>query len=725
MIEMLKKYPFIHQKDETDCGVVCLAMIIKYYGRSISVSKLREEAGTDKLGTNILGLIKAAKDNGLDATAVKSQDYVLDDKVQLPAIAHLRKRGTDKTILHYVVVYEVTDKDIVCADPADGLVKISKEKFAELWTGKLIFLEKNQEFDDKPNGISIYQRLYRIVSGEKRTLLAMFILSILYTALGVSGSFYYRLVIDTIIPKNETELLLRLTIIFVGIALFQNIMGYFRTETLLQLSKRFDTEILMGYYKHVLNLPLNFFTSRKTGEIVSRFTDASKVREALATTIVAIMLDTVLALAAGIMLFFQNQQLFIICIIIAGLYGVIVYAFNAKLEQINSKQMSESAALSAYMVESLSGIETIKAFNVESKFIRKSYDKFGDMMKTILKSGKIINLQSCLSSNLAGIGKIVVLCSGSYFVITGDMSIGTLMMFYMLMDYFINPIKTLLNLQPTIQSGKVAAERVYEVMDLEKEKIDQEDHKISGDIKIENLDFRYASRKKILSNISMHFEQGKKIAIVGESGSGKSTLGKLLLGLYEVENGHIFIGDADICDIPKSALRQQIAYVPQNISLFAGTLLENITLGIENVDYEKVQEICRMVKVEDFVKELPMGYETQVEEGGTNFSGGQKQRIAIARALIKNPQIIILDEATSNLDAITERAFSDAIRQYGTDTTIVVIAHRLSTIMNCDTIYVMENGSVIENGTHEDLLEKHGCYYNYWKSQTTKYEISA
>lgn len=240
----------------------------------------------------------------------------------------------------------------------------------ELWTGKLILLEKSRESEDRPNGISIYQRLYRIVSGEKHILLAMFILSILYTALGVSRSFYYRLVIDTIIPKNETELLIRLTIVFVGIALFQNIMGYFRMEMLLQLSKRFDTEILMGYYKHVLNLQLNFFTSRKTGEIVSRFTDASKVREALATTIVAIMMDTVLALAASIMLFFQNQQLFVLCIIVAALYGVIVYAFNSKLERINSKQMKEGAALSAYMVESLSGIETIKAFNVESKFIK-------------------------------------------------------------------------------------------------------------------------------------------------------------------------------------------------------------------------------------------------------------------------------------------------------------------------------------------------------------------
>lgn len=717
---MLKKYPYIHQRDETDCGVACLATIIKYYGHNISVSKLREEAGTDRLGTNILGLINAAKENGLLTKAIKNADLCDNLLLQTPFIAHIRKEDKNRVLLHFVVVYELDNEYVIYADPAKGIIREYKYQFLKQWTGNIILCIPAEDFQSREESQSLIRKIYKIIIGEKSALLTLLIFSFFFTVLGIVGSLFYRIVIDNIIPKNQTELLFKVTIAFVVVMIFQNLFSYLRTEVLLQISKKFDTEILMGYYKHILKLPLKFFASRKTGELITRFNDASKVREALSSAIVAMMLDMILAFAAGVMLVMQNPILFLVCIFICFLYGIAVCVFNKKMRNINEKQMKESADLSAYMVESLNGIETIKALNVEEKFICCSSQKFDCLMKTVINNGRLTNLQSCLSACIANIGKILVLCIGSYYVIHNQMSIGTLMMFYMLMDYFLNPIKTLFNLQPVMQTGRVAAERVYEMMDLRQEDIQSGKKNMDNDIVVKNLTFRYASRKKVIDDVTMKLEKGKKTAIIGESGSGKSTLGKILLGLYDVERGHVRYGETDINDISKNVIRNQIAYVPQNIDLFAGTIIENITLGVDQIDYNKLQEICNMVKVDDFVRNLPMGYHTKVEEGGANFSGGQKQRIAIARALIKNPKILILDEATSNLDAITEKAFSEAMKKYGKYMTTVVIAHRLSTIMNCDSIYVMERGKIIENGTHEDLIKKKGFYYEYWKSQTVK-----
>ncbi|WP_330577598.1 peptidase domain-containing ABC transporter [Alkaliphilus serpentinus] len=340
----------------------------------------------------------------------------------------------------------------------------------------------------------------------------------------------------------------------------------------------------------------------------------------------------------------------------------------------------------------------------------------------MFKGGIIGNLQSSLSSIIASVGGIAILWVGAYNVINGNLTAGQLIAFNALLAYFLEPIQNLINLQPMMQTAIVASDRLGEVLDLELEKKDDENQKIKpstlkGKIEIKNVDFRYGTRQLVLKNISMTINPGEKIALVGESGSGKTTLVKLLLNFYDWEKGDILVNNYNIKDINLDTLRGKIAYISQDIFLFSGTIKENLLMGNLDAELEEVIEASKLAKAHDFINEFPLRYETMLEENGTNISGGQKQRLAIARAILKNPDIFIMDEATSNLDSITEKAIERTIDKLSEGVTTIIIAHRLSTIKRCDKIYVMEKGKFIEAGTHKELMESKGKYHKLWKEQ--------
>lgn len=333
------------------------------------------------------------------------------------------------------------------------------------------------------------------------------------------------------------------------------------------------------------------------------------------------------------------------------------------------------------------------------------------------------NFQSSLKTFVQLVGEVVILWVGGMSVIKGNMTIGSLITFNSLLIYFLDPIKNLVDLQPQMQTAVVAADRLGEILDLEAEKKEDEYNKLSpnslkGDIEIVDLDFRYGTRKLVLQDINMSIKKGESIAFVGESGSGKTTLAKLLLKLYLAEKGEILIEGNNIKDIQIEVLRDKIAYIPQETFLFSGSIYDNLTLGLDETNLEEVIEASKKAQAHDFINELPLRYDTRLEENGSNLSGGQRQRLAIARAMLKNPDILILDEATSNLDAITERTLDNTINEYARDMTTIFIAHRLSTIKNCDKIYVFEKGKIIESGSHLELIKLGGRYARLVKQQS-------
>ena len=385
--------------------------------------------------------------------------------------------------------------------------------------------------------------------------------------------------------------------------------------------------------------------------------------------------------------------------------------------------MEDNSQLTSYMVESLNGIQTVKAYNAERKVKLETEIKFVKLLKSIFKLSWVSNMQSSFKIFVELVGGVIILWVGGVSVINGEMTIGALITFNSLLAYFLDPVKNLINLQPQMQTAVVASDRLGEILDLEAEKTEKESRKmapltLAGDIQIRNLDFRYGTRRQVLSDINLTIKKGEKVAFVGESGSGKTTLSKLLLHLYSPEKGEILINGNNIEDIRLECLRERIAYIPQETFLFSGSIYDNLVLGMDDVDMDNVVEAAKLAQAHDFINELPLRYETRLEENGANLSGGQRQRLAIARAMLKKPDILILDEATSNLDSITERALDKTINEFSKEMTTIFIAHRLSTIKDCDRIFVMDKGKIIEQGTHKELSESGGKYSELVRQQS-------
>lgn len=725
------KYYCIKQHDITDCGAACLATICKQNGYKIGITKIREVAGTDKQGTNAYGVIKAAEQLGFNAKGVKGNREVLFSEFPLPCIAHVI---VDGSLLHYVVIHKITKRQVIIADPGAGIVKLTPEEFfGEVheegnppkyqWSGVLILLVKNETFKKGDETKGLFSRFFHLLLPQKKLLLHIFVASLIYTVLGILGAFYFKELIDSVLPDGLQKTLMTLSIGVVLLNVFKVILNAFRSHLLLYLSQKLDIALLLGYYRHVMELPMNFFGTRKVGEIISRFNDAGKVRDAISGATLTIMIDTLMAVAGAIILYIQNEKLFTIAVIIAILYFAIVLCFNKWYEKLNRKQMEDNAQLTSYMVESLNGIQTVKAYNAERKTNRETEIKFVKLLRSIFNLCWVSNLQSSLKIFIELVGGIVILWVGGVSVIKGEMTMGSLITFNSLLAYFLDPVKNLINLQPQLQTAAVAADRLGEILDLEAEKTESEYRKMSpkslaGDIEIKNLNFRYGTKKLVLEGINLKIERGQKIAFVGESGSGKTTLSKLLLHLYAAESGDILINGNNIEDIKLECLREKIAYIPQETFLFSGTIFENLTLGMDEATMDDIIDASKMAHAHGFINELPLRYETRLEENGANLSGGQRQRLAIARAMLKKPDILILDEATSNLDAITERALDTTICEFAKDMTTIFIAHRLSTIKNCDRIYVMDKGRIIETGTHRELISMGGKYAFLVKQQS-------
>lgn len=715
----MKRYNCILQQDMTDCAAACLATICREYDLKIPIAKIRELAGTDTQGTNAYGLIKAAEKLGLSAKGVKVDKNTFFSDFPLPAIAHVI---IDATLLHYVVVHKIKKKQIIVADPAKGIVKYTPEEFYEIWTGVLILAVPNQLFKKGRETKGLFERFFHLLLPQQRLLMQVFCASLIYTLLGILGAFYMKELLDNILPYGLMNTLHIMSIGIIGLYIMQSILSAFRAHLLLYLSQKLDISLLLGYYEHVLKLPMNFFGTRKVGEIISRFQDAGHVRDAISGVALTIMIDTLMVIAGGIMLYAQNALLFGIAVLIAILYGIVVIIFNKALKKGNQTQMEYNSQLTSYLVESLNGIQTIKAFNAERKVNLETESKFIKLLRSIFELTVTMNIQSALKSFVELVGGVGILWIGSCQVLKGNMSVGSLITFNSLLAYFLSPIKNLINLQPQLQTAMVAAERLGEILDLDLECDDCEENRISprhlrGEIVLKNIDFRYGTRAKVLNEINLEVKAGERIALVGESGCGKTTLVKLLLNFYPIEKGEILIDGINILDIKKDSLRECIAYVPQETFLFSGTILENLSLGLENVSMEEIIEATKMTRAHDFINDLPLRYNTHLEENGANLSGGQRQRLAITRAILKKPDILILDEATSNLDSITEAAIENTINSFTKEMTIIIIAHRLSTIKRCDRIYVMDKGKIIQQGSHCELISREGRYQQLWKEQ--------
>jgi ATP-binding cassette subfamily B protein len=409
-----------------------------------------------------------------------------------------------------------------------------------------------------------------------------------------------------------------------------------------------------------------------------------------------------------------------VVIILTIISAALIYIFKRPYKTINLQQMEAEASLNSHIIESLKGIETVKVNAAEDKNLEKLETEYVKNLKIAFREGVLSNVQGSISSAVSNIGNMVLMYLGATMVIDGKITLGSLMAFTSLTGYFMGPIGRLISLQLSIQEAGISLKRISEIYEVDKEQEEGNKlklHKIDGDIRLNNITFRYGSRPPVLKDVSIEIPKGKKVALVGESGSGKTTISKLLLKYYTPEEGKININDCDIEELDINNLRKNIAFVPQNIELFSGSIKENIALGVENYTYEEVKQACEAVGCSSFIEKLPGKYDTFLEEAGGGLSGGERQRVALARAFIKKTDFLILDEATSNLDFISEAKVYNTLFVKGKNMTMLIIAHRLSTIRNCDIIYVLDKGKVVEKGNHEELLKRKGYYYRLYISQ--------
>ena len=653
------KRTFIPQIDARDCGVAALASIAKFYGSDYSLAHLRELAKTNKEGTTALGIVKAAKEMSFETRAIQADMSLFEmEDIPYPFIVHVNKEGK---LQHYYVVYKNIKDHLIIGDP-DPTVKVTKmtkDRFASEWTGVAIFLAPAPSYKphkDKKNGLMSFLPL---IFRQRSLIFYIVLASLLVTLINIGGSYYLQGILDEYIPNQMKSTLGIISIGLIITYILQQIMSFSRDYLLTVLSQRLSIDVILSYIRHIFELPMSFFATRRTGEVISRFTDANSIIDALASTILSLFLDVSILIIIGSVLLVQNTNLFLLSLISVPIYIIIIFAFMKPFEKMNNDVMQSNSMVSSAIIEDINGVETIKSLTSEETRYQKIDSEFVDYLDKSFKLSKYSILQSSLKQGAQLILNIVILWFGAQIVMTGKISIGQLITFNTLLSYFTNPLENIINLQTKLQSAKVANNRLNEVYLVESEfKNTQtltDSQFLAGDICFEDISYKYGFGRDTLNNINLTIKQGDKVSIVGISGSGKTTLAKMIVNFFEPYKGRITINNNDLKMIDKKVLRQHINYLPQQAYIFSGSILENLTLGANQmISQEDIIKACEIAEIRQDIEQMPMGYQTELSDGA-GLSGGQKQRIALARALLTKAHVLILDEATSGLDVLTEK----------------------------------------------------------------------
>ena len=709
------------QQDQSDCGVACLLSLIKFYDGSHTIEKLREQSGTSKQGTTLLGLYQAASKTGFTAEGCEADIQALIDHKK-PVILHV---VIDKQLQHYVVCYGLAntfskgkkEDQFLIGDPAEGIYTLSTEELNDIWVSKTCLTLEPNEIFTKASVEKHSQRKWflNLIKEDDKLLWISVLLGVFVAGLGMAMSLFSQKLIDDILPSQKINKLISGIALLTILLLARVGLSVLREFFLLQQSKDFNNRINSQFFWSLLHLPKPFFDTRKIGELVARLNDTQRVQRVIKLLASNLVIDVLVAIISLVFLFSYSWKLGLISLLSLPIYFYIIYRSNKKI--INSQQavMQSYAFNESNYINTIQGISTIKNSNKQQVFAETNDAVFGQFQEKIFGLGKInitLSWQSGLASVIFLIG---ILAYTSVQVFNKDIKLGELMAILGIVGSLLPSIANLALIAIPISEAKIAFLRMFEFASIEKEKAEGTIISEINSISIENLSFRFAGRSELLQNININLEKGKFTAIVGESGSGKSTLGQILQRFYGFENGKIIINNQfEIHDVELESYRNLIGVVPQEISIFNGNVVDNILLG-ETTTSENLQRFLIEYGFDSYFNQLPQGLGTLLGEEGINLSGGQKQIIALARALYRNPQFLILDEATAAMDRNTENFTMALFYKIKPKCAIFFISHRLNMLKNvADEIYVLDQKTISHFGTHSELMKSSNFYSGYW-----------
>ncbi len=714
---VIHRFAWIEQAEQMDCGAACLAMICKHHGIAMTVGKLRELANVTTQGATLDSLARTGESVGFTTRALQCTLDALRG-FELPLIVHWEG-------YHYVVVYGISSAQVWVADPAVGFRTLSVEQFERGWSGTCLTFARRSDVTEVSESNSPWVRFARYLLPHKKILLHLFLATFVIQMLGIVPPMIVQNILDGVIVHHNVNLLHLLIVGLVISSVFTQLMAAIRGALANFMVRKLDFAMMSQFFRHTMSLPYSFFAKRKTGDILARFQENQTIRAFLTESTITTVLNLLMIFIYFTVLFLYNVKLTLLLIAFVIPIVALTVLVTPRVKRFARETFGVMTDAKSYLMEALGGAETVKGMGIERPVRLKWETKYAKALEVQYRA-QSFNIRVGLAGQLLSAATtIAILWVGAGLVLDRELTIGQLIAFNALMGSVLAPLMGLVGMWTLLNDASVAMERLGDVLDLEPEQRPEElasrvvIPELQGEVRFDNVYFRYdgGDSQYVLENISVDIKPGELVAIVGRSGSGKTTLAKLLVGFYPPTEGKLTVDGYDINVVDKEYYRAQVGYVMQNNLLFSGTIAENIAGGSEEPDRRRIEEAAKKADAHGFIAKMPLGYQQVVGERGMGLSGGQMQRLCIARALYRDPRLLVLDEATSALDSQSESNIISNLNDILKGRTAVVIAHRLSTIMRADKILVLYEGKIVEQGRHEELVERRGMYYELVQKQ--------